>query len=116
MLREQEVGARRAKESFLTVHIGSSTSSGGAPVDVTTNPSSPDKDVDMEGIDIEISMSVKGREVDEGVTTKVLLTTSVGTKSVRSSSSCSSSTSSSSQSSSQVEVQKIDSECDASCA
>ena len=117
---ERKEGACRAMESFPKVQIGGSTSCG-APVDVTTHPSSPDKDIVMEGVDVEIPMSVKGikrnkegdLEVDEGVATKVPLTTSVGTKRGRSSSCSSSSTSSSSDSSSQVEVQKIDGEGDA---
>ena len=74
---ERKEGARRAMELFPKVQIGGSTSSGGAPVDVTTHPSSPDKDNGMEGVDVEIPMSVKGikrsregdLEVDEGVAT-----------------------------------------------
>ena len=66
--------ACRAMESFPKVQIGGSTSSGGAPVDVTTHPSSPDKYIDVE-VDVEIRMLVKGikrsregdLEVDEDV-------------------------------------------------
>ena len=97
-------------------------SSGDAPADVTTQPSSPEKDIEIEGLDVEIPMSVEGikrsregdLEVDEGVTTKVPLTTSVGTKRGRSSSSNSSSTSSSS-STIEQEDQKIDGEGVAVC-
>ena len=118
---ERKEGARRALESFPKVQIEGSRSSRGAPVDVTTHPSSPDKDIDMESADVEIPMPVKwskrsGKgdlEVDEGVAAKVPLTTSVGTKRGRSSRSSSSSTSSSSHSSSQGEDHKIDGEGDA---
>ena len=100
---ERKEGAPREMESFPKVQIGGSTSSGGGPVDVTTHPSSPDKDIDLKGVGVEISMSVEGikrsregdLEVDEGVATKVSFTTSVGTKRGRSGSSSCSSTSSS---------------------
>ena len=59
---ERKEGARLAVESFPKVQIGGSRSSGGAPVDVTTHPSSPDKDIDMESADVEIPMSVNQQE------------------------------------------------------
>ena len=118
---ERKECARRAMDSIRKVQIGGSSSSGGAPDEVTTHSSSPDRDIEMESAEVEIPMSLKGTkrsregdlEVDEGVAAKVPLTTSVGTKRGRSNSSSSSSTSSSSDSSTQVEDYKIDGEGDA---
>ena len=118
---ERKEGASRAMDSIRKVQIGGSSSSGGAPAEVTTHSSSPDRDIEMESAEVEIPMSLKGTkrsregdlEVDEGVAAKVPLTTSVGTKRGPSNSSSSSSTSSSSDSSTQVEDHKIDGEGDA---
>ena len=110
-------------DSFPKVQVGGSSSSGGAPVEVTTHSNSPDKDFDMESADVEVPMSVKGikriregdLEVDEGVAAKVPVTTSVGTKRGRSNSNSSRSTSSSSDSSCQVETRRSMAKATRSC-
>ena len=68
--------------------MGGSSSSGSAPVDVTTHSGPPYNDVDMESAEVGIPMSVTGTkrvrdsdlEVGEGVATQVLVTPSVGTR------------------------------------